>query len=486
MDKYDVIIIGAGIGGLTCGCYLSELGFNVLIIEQHHTPGGYCTSFSRGKYRFDTSVHYLGSVKRGTLSVILDELDLKKQLKFKQFDPTDKIIMPDNVTYVRASPFDTIEEFKKSFPEEKLNIEKFFTKILKENILAIRTEIANLTFSSLLNSYFNDDRIKATLSALLANMGTSPDKTSALAGVIFLKEFILDPGYYPAGGIQAFTDTLVNKLKKNKGELILSAKVTKIVTKEKKVTGVLLEDGRTLNSRIVVSGADATLTYKNLLSDEDTKESSVVESLKASSSAAALYIGINVDLSSLIKEECNIWHIGSYDIIGLLSSLNKNLLEKELPYILVYFPSLHDESVKLGSNTIQALINAPFESKDFWKQQKTELIAKMFQKVKKIIPGLKDEHVDVMEGASPYTFYRYTLNHNGAIYGWESTLEQISSKLVPQLSSLEGLILAGHWCTSGIGGEGGISGVATLGRNAARIASGYLKKDWPWQMIILK
>ena len=51
MNKYDVIIIGAGIGGLTCGCYLAKAGLKVLIIEQHNKPGGYCTSFERKGYR---------------------------------------------------------------------------------------------------------------------------------------------------------------------------------------------------------------------------------------------------------------------------------------------------------------------------------------------------------------------------------------------------------------------------------------------------
>ena len=59
-NKYDVIIIGAGISGLVCGCYLAKAGMKVLIVEQHDKPGGYCTSFKRQGFTFDAAAHTLG------------------------------------------------------------------------------------------------------------------------------------------------------------------------------------------------------------------------------------------------------------------------------------------------------------------------------------------------------------------------------------------------------------------------------------------
>ncbi|NOY64254.1 MAG: NAD(P)-binding protein, partial [Nitrospirae bacterium] len=62
-EEYDAIIIGAGIGGLVCGCYLAKAGMKVLICEQHHKPGGYCTSFKRKGFTFDAAAHCFGSYR---------------------------------------------------------------------------------------------------------------------------------------------------------------------------------------------------------------------------------------------------------------------------------------------------------------------------------------------------------------------------------------------------------------------------------------
>ncbi|MDI6891166.1 MAG: FAD-dependent oxidoreductase [Thermodesulfovibrionales bacterium] len=96
---YDAIIIGAGISGLVCGCYLAKAGMKVLIVEKNAKPGGYCTSFTKGGFHFDACVHSLGSLREGgNLRIILKELGLEERLKIKRYDPSDIIIAPDSIT----------------------------------------------------------------------------------------------------------------------------------------------------------------------------------------------------------------------------------------------------------------------------------------------------------------------------------------------------------------------------------------------------
>src|SRR3989304_10187554 len=95
-NSYDAIIIGAGIGGLVCGCYLAKAGMKVLIVEQHYQPGGYCTSFKRKGFVFDAAAHSFGSCREGgNMRMILESLDLYQKLKIKKLDHSDIIIAPD-------------------------------------------------------------------------------------------------------------------------------------------------------------------------------------------------------------------------------------------------------------------------------------------------------------------------------------------------------------------------------------------------------
>ena len=86
-NGYDVIIIGAGIGGLVCGCYLAKAGMKVLIAEQHYKPGGYCTSFKRKSFTFDAAAHSFGGYRYdGNMNEILRGLDLHKRITIKRYD----------------------------------------------------------------------------------------------------------------------------------------------------------------------------------------------------------------------------------------------------------------------------------------------------------------------------------------------------------------------------------------------------------------
>jgi prolycopene isomerase len=190
--------------------------------------------------------------------------------------------------------------------------------------------------------------------------------------------------------------------------------------------------------------------------------------MEPSISAFAIYVGLKTDLSKVLKDRCAIWNFFTYDIERCYGNPEHNITAKKMDYFVCTFPSMHDVSLASpGKSTMGIFICAPYKDEVFWNRFKIPLTDRLIDSVVKLIPEIKDG-IDVKVIATPYTFYKYTLNRNGAIYGWASTPTQIDRTLFPQDTDIEGLFLAGHWCTNGLG-QGGISEVAYTGRRAAKL-----------------
>ena len=118
LPDVDVIIIGAGIAGLTCGCLLTKKGLKVLIIEKNQKVGGCCTSFERDGFSFDLSVQSIGECQRGgRVWNLLEALGLLNQIDFIPLEPAREYHFP-NFTMLQSSRLDThIENLSRQISE---------------------------------------------------------------------------------------------------------------------------------------------------------------------------------------------------------------------------------------------------------------------------------------------------------------------------------------------------------------------------------
>ncbi len=471
-DEYDVIIIGAGIGGLTCGCYLAKAGLKVLIIEQHHKPGGYCTSFKRKEFTFDATTHYLGSFREnGLLRKIYNELELFTKIDITRFDPSNVVIFPEYKIHIWADINKTIFELQEKFKHEAKNIENFFEFICNSEFANLYIRLIDKTFKDILDIYFKDNQLKSTLGIFIcANMGLPPSRASAVASIALYREFVIDGGYYPKGGMQKFSDAFVEKFKEFGGEIILGKKVEKIIVKNQNVKGVTIDKDNYIPSKLVISNGDATSTFLQLIGKEylPSEFSKKINILETSTSAFIVYLGLNKNYSNILKNPCSWW-------CSLNSNLNLEKIfldsnRKNKPYsedvIFCSFSSSHDTSIAPpDKETIFLFIPAKITNNDFWNKNKILLAEKLIRNTEKFIPDLSNSII-VKEIATPLTLNRYTLNKNGAS-GWASIISQMDINVMPSTTFIKGLYLVGHWVTQGIG-QGGISTVAYCGENVAK------------------
>ena len=151
------------------------------------------------------------------------------------------------------------------FPDEEESVDKFFKELTKlyRSIINNKADsplinkYKDLTYSETLNSFFLNPQLKTILAGQWGYIGLLPDEVSTIGMCQMLINYLKDGAYFPFGGTQEFTNAILERFAELRGEIILSAKVEKILTDDDRVIGVTLDGGKEIKADIVVSNVDA-------------------------------------------------------------------------------------------------------------------------------------------------------------------------------------------------------------------------------------
>ncbi|MEW6076003.1 MAG: NAD(P)/FAD-dependent oxidoreductase, partial [Candidatus Omnitrophota bacterium] len=357
--EYDVIIIGAGVGGLVCGCYLAKAGMKVLIVEKNAKVGGYCTSFERDGFLFDACAHAIGSCRRGGLiRKILNDLEIYKRIKLKRHPLSDIVITPNCKVSFYSDYHKTVKDLQKKFPKEAKGIELFFENLVQSNDFSLfRTRYK--TFDYVLNQYFRNKELKAILSLpILGNAGLPPSLISSFSASLLFREFVIDGGYYPKQGMQSLPENLSKRFNELGGNLLLSQRVSQIRLHNKKVVGVVLANNRSFNAHYVVSACDMNQTYTRLINRDllPNHQKKIIACQKNSLSMFILYLGLNKGVE--FPKYSNVWYLPNYDYKKLYQASYRSTTDDLAKYFMIRIS--HDKS------SLTVLSNANYKSPTFW------------------------------------------------------------------------------------------------------------------------
>jgi all-trans-retinol 13,14-reductase len=436
-NEYDVIIVGSGIGGLTCGALLSKRGYKVLILEQHYQVGGYCTSFQRRDFIFTAGVENVSGLwEKGPISYLLKEFRLKKEDLFVKNTP--RYIF--NGKEIDAPP--NLEEFVKllseMFPDESENISLFFNEAQKayeecykdaeiygvplpaELIVKVFGEKKfsdypkehsrfcdwlNKTYEQKLNEYFKDEDLKTLLCAFSDHMGTKPERTLAASSLGPCVSYYLYGGYFPKGGPQRFSDTLKKFIEERGGKVLVRHKVDKILIEKGKVKGVKVGD-KIFISPVVVSNANAKNLFLTLVGEDNLDKELVeyIKGLKMSPSCFMMFLGVDMDLS---KYPMPIMNLDDNYAIVISSNADPSLAPKGKASMTILTVGNYHDFPERGTKE--------------YLQKKQEFGEALIGKVEKVIPGLS-KYIIVQDAATPKTLERYTLMPEGALYAFDQSI----------------------------------------------------------------
>ena len=445
---YDAIVIGAGIAGLVCGAFLARNGKKVLIVEQHSIPGGYCTSFKRKGFNFDAAVHHIGGCgKWGIVGRCLKTLGI--EMNFYPLDPMDHLIFPNFSIEIPADLDKYIVRLQDRYPLEKDNIKDFFQDFIKLYRATFNNEKSQIidkykdrTYGDMLNAFFKNDELKMILSGQWGYIGLPPAQASAIGMCQMMVNYLKDGAFFPVGGTQEFANAIFKKFIDFGGHVMLSSKAEKILLNGKTAIGVKLQKGKEILSDLVVSNIDARQTFAELLEGKlNTSLLQRIKGMKESCSFFLLYLGVDegIDLSKLKR--------GFYHTANDVSSIDGEWMYVSVPTKIC--PTLAPPNKQIISVVVYTK-EGKYKNVTDWKSFKESMTLSTINRLEEYVPDIKN-HIEVKDAATPKTLERYTLNTNGAAYGWAVTADQIWENRLPPKTPIDNLYLTGHWTRPGPG-----------------------------------
>jgi len=256
--KYDVAIIGTGLGGLMSGALLAKNGKKVLLAEQHSVPGGCATTFKRGGFKMEVGLHEMDGLYKEDIKTnlfdklgVFDNIEIVKASEFYKIQTSDKKI---DFT-MKDDPIAPINELCELFPADKKGIKKFFSTVIgiRKNInkiskfgkykpllfaffpLTLPYLFSNMkqTLGIFLNKHVKDERVKLILAANTAYYHDNPMELSMIYFSSAQASYLMGGGNFVKGGSQNLSDYLAKFIKDNGGELVFNSTVNEIIIDEK-------------------------------------------------------------------------------------------------------------------------------------------------------------------------------------------------------------------------------------------------------------
>lgn len=470
MAKYDVLIIGSGLGGLECAYILAKEGYSVCILEKNRQLGGNLQIFVRDKVIFDTGVHYIGGLDKGqNLHQFFTYFELMDKLKLRRMDPDgfDRITFDnDPKEYRHAMGYQHFyETLAQDFPHEKEGLRKYCQMLQKicDDFPVYRVsgrtldkfELDHLDVGAkpFIDDCVKDPKLRSVLGGSNPLYVGYPDKTPLYVHALVTNTYIESSWKCVDGGAQ-IARHLAKNVKDQGGKIYNYSEVSHILVNNEGVTGVETTDGRRIEAKCVISNIHPAQTL-DMVEERRVRKAyrKRIKSLENSLSVFSLHLVFKPNTFEYLNH--NYYHYKENDVWSC-----SYYQEKNWPENYVVFVPANSKSEKYADsmnvmaymrfeevmpwmdthNTIPKRISDRGKTYEEFKEEKAQLL---FVELEKKFPGIRSQ-IKSYYTTSPLSYRDYIGTSDGSMYGIMKDYNNPLRTFISPRTKVPNLLLTGQ------------------------------------------
>lgn len=464
MKKYDVIIIGGGIGGLASGIILSKEGLNVCVLEQHSVIGGCLQSFKRHGRILDTGMHYIGSMEEGQIMHqyfkyfgITDDLRLRRLSD----DGFDYFHFLDGQTYQHASGLDNfIDTLASRFPEDRDGISAIAQKmqnigdmiapeVLRGGRLYSRggKDYTSVSAYGEIEKSITNERLRNVLAGNTGLYAGNRLTTSMYEYGVITHSYI-QGAYAFEDGSQQLADLMARQIERNGGEVRLNARAEKIHLEGDKAEYVEMASGERIYGNRIISSIHPSTTF-SMLENNTVYKKAFFTRMNSLANTYGIFTTYLLMKPNTVKYENNNHFYFNLDDVWGLEAQYKGV---NIPGVLM---CMQPNSRNEYTDVISLLVPMPFEQCARWadttvgrrgeeyNEFKERFSSAVIDFVSHYNPSLK-HNIETVHTASPLTYRDYTSTPEGSAYGLVKDCRNPLASLVFARTKISNLLITGQ------------------------------------------
>jgi phytoene dehydrogenase-like protein len=479
MSKYDVVIVGSGLGGLECATMLSKEGYHVCVLEKNPIIGGCLQSFKRNGHLLDTGFHYIGSLDPGQILHqyfkyfgILDKIKLRR-LDDEAFD----VINYEDREYKYAMGYNRfVDTLAESFPSEREGLKEYTNRIKNicgligvehlRNGLITRggMEYFSQSASQMIEETVKDEKLRNILAGNVTLYGGARNH-SMLYHHAMINGSNIEGAYRIVDGTQSVADAFADVIRSNGGDVLRNSEVTRFIVDNDRISAVEVNGSDRIEAKYFISNLHPATTMDLVDRTKAIKKAYItrINSMPNTYGLFTVYLIMKKDSFPYINrnyylhEGSDAWYATAHPEdksvkFALVCNQANSTNERYADVVTILCPMFFDEVAQWSNTSVERRGDSYKEFKQAKAEEVLAFTARYFPNIR--------ENVEKVYTATPLTYRDYTATPEGSAYGISKNYNNPLISLIPTKTKIENLFLTGQ--NLNVHGALGVTLTATL------------------------